>query len=176
MLRRRRSDAEREAAPPPSPEWQRRFDEAVALLQTRPQPDWVGDRIGELQRSLTDADASVGRLQQAIDQLDADQTARDLETALRAREAAPPGSPAASDRRVDALRQRWETVNEMINRRESIEARMLDAAADVELLAVRAVRSDALEGETERELDEHFARLEVDLRALEQARREVDEL
>ena len=64
----------------------------------------------------------------------------------------------------------------MINRSETLQQRILDTTADVELLAVQAVRAQAFDVDPVRDLEQHFAQLETDLRILELARREVEEL
>lgn len=172
---RRRPPTEPSSSPPP--EWQRRFDEAAELITSREQPQWVHDRLEALRRSLDDANATVERLADAAARLDPDRTADELKTALRSRDRTPTGSDTdALEHRIAALRERYETVNDIINRRELIGRRMLDTAADVELLAVQAVRFDALESRAEPRFDEQLQRLDADLTALELARREVDTL
>jgi hypothetical protein len=173
MLRRRPTPD----PPAPRPEWQRRFDEAAALILSREQPAWVRSRLDELQQALLTASEVAARLEASVQQLDPDRTAAELKHTLRQRTNA--GSPAAAsdlERRVTTLRERYDAVNDMINRRETIERHMLDTTADVELLAVQAVRAQSIDTDPAHHLDEHLARLDTDLQALELARREVDRL
>lgn len=161
----------------PVPEWQRRFDEASAMILSREQPTWVHDRLDDLRRALGAANDAAARLDAAVRQLDPDKTAADLKQALRER--TKPGSPTDADdleRRVATLRERYDAVNDMINRRERIGRRMLDTTADVELLAVRALRAQTITTDPAHHLEEHLQRLDSDLHALELARREVDAL
>lgn len=173
MLRRRRAPE----PPRPKPEWQRRFDDASELILLREQPGWVHDRLDDLRRSLAGANDTAERLAATVDQLGPDNTAAELKSVLRERDSAPSG-PAADDldRRVATLRQRYEAVNDMINRRKTISRQMLNTTADVELLAVQALRAETVDTNPEHHLDEHFQRLDSDLPALELARREVDAL
>ena len=173
MLRRRPTPD----PPPAPPEWQRRFDEAAALILSREQPAWVRSRLDELQQALVAASEVAARLDASVQQLDPERTATELKRALREHSNA--GSPTVAadlERRVTTLRERYDAVNDMINRRETIQRRMLDTTADVELLAVQAVRAQAIDTDPAHHLDEHLARLDTDLHALELARREVDRL
>jgi len=173
MLRRRHPPN----PPPPAPEWQRRFDEASAMILSRDQPTWVHDRLNDLHRALDAANDTASRLEATVQQLDPDKTATELKQALR--QQARPSSPADADdldRRVATLRERFDAVNDMINRRETIGRQILNTTADVELLAVQALRAQTINSDPEHHLDHHLQRLDSDLRALELARREVDGL
>jgi hypothetical protein len=158
---------------PPLPEWQRRFDAATELVLSRPQPVRVHDRVDELRRSLIAAQERSERLGATIEQLDPDSTAAELKSVLRERERRL-GDGDDLDRRVATLRRRYEAVHDMINRQETIDRRMLDICADVELLAVQALRAETIGADPGDQLDEHLERLGTDLHALELARREVD--
>ena len=173
MLRRRPSPD----ALPPQPEWQRRFDEAAALILSREQPEWVAERLDDLQQALVAANEALARLDTGVRQLDRDQSAAELKRALRQRSTSgSPTSAADVERRIATLRRRYDAVNDMINRSETLQQRILDTTADVELLAVQAVRAQAFDVDPVRDLEQHFAQLETDLRILELARREVEEL
>lgn len=165
--------------PPPDPEWKRRFDAAEALLVSLPQPDWVLTRLEGLRQALAAADDAAGRLSNAIVQLQPEETTADLKRALRQRERTPSGGGADDlDRRIESIRRRYETVNDVINRRDGLRRQMLNTAADLELLAAEALRNDALGHDVAAsdELDAHLRRLDDDLHALAVARREVDRL
>lgn len=128
---------------------------AAALILSREQPEWVRDRLDDLQQSLVAANEAAARLDASVRELDRDQSASELKRALR---------------------QRYDAVNDMANRSETLQQRILDTTADIELLAVQAVRAQALDAGPARDLEQHFARLESDLHLLELARREVEEL
>ncbi len=161
----------------PTPEWQQRFDAAIALIQSRPRPPWIDDRLAALQRALTDTHECLDRMDSSIEQLGLDRSATDLKAALRDRHMPRPGDDLRRvDRRIEALRRRYDAVNDMANRRDEIERQLLDTVTDVEVLAVEAVHSNALDTDPSGHLDEQLRRLDTDLRALELARREVDAL
>ncbi len=172
MLRRRQRT---ETAPPP--QWQSRFDDAVELIRSQPQPPWLDDRLRDLERSLAETHSAQKRLDASMAQLGVEQTAAQLKTALRDRQGVGPGvDRAVLDRRIETLRHRYEAVNDMANRRDRISEHLLTTVADVELLAVRAVHSGSLDTQPADDLSEHLERLDIDLRSLELARREINEL
>ncbi|MEP1124866.1 MAG: hypothetical protein ABJH68_13365 [Ilumatobacter sp.] len=174
MLRRTRQP---DPVAPPPPKWQQRFDAAVTLIRSRPQPAWLDDRLTALQRALTNTHETRDRIDASIEQLGVDQSAAELKAALRERQRPRPGDDRQRiDRRIDALRRRYDAVNDMANRRDEIEQQLLDTVADVELLAVEAVHSSTLDTDPAHHLDDHLQRLDTDLRALELARREIDAL
>ncbi len=174
MLRRRQPPPDPET---PLPEWQRRFDDASALLAAGPQPAWVSERLHDLRRALIEAAEAATLLSRTADQLGPQQIADDLKLALRERGRASTGVGADDlDHRIRSLRERYEAVNDIINRRELLERQMLNTAADVELLAAQALRQRALGSDPSNRLDDHLQRLDDDLHALALARREVDDL
>ncbi|MEQ8839389.1 MAG: hypothetical protein RIB98_00245 [Acidimicrobiales bacterium] len=161
----------------PIPEWQQRFDAAAELIRSRPQPPWLDDRLQDLQRALTDTHAAQQQLDNSLDQLGVDQTASELKAALRDRRYAGPGADRSSvEKRIDRLRHRFDAVNDMANRRDLIARQLVDTVADVELLAVQAVHASTLESRSDDDLSEHLERLDIDLRSLELARREIEHL
>ena len=173
MLRRRQ---EPEPAAP-APEWKRRFDAAVEMIHSQPQPAWLDDRLDALRRSLDQTSSAQDRLDASLAQLDVDQTGSDLKTALRERQRPRPGADTASmDRRIDALRQRYDAVHDMANHRETLARQLIDTVTDVELLAVQAIRNSTVTDERGDHLADHLERLDTGLRPLELARREIDAL
>jgi predicted nucleic acid-binding Zn-ribbon protein len=159
---------------PSQPPWRTRFDEAVAMIRSRPQPDWVNDRLTDLEAALTAAHHDDQNLAKTIEQLDPSGTADQLKQALRAADQRLPMADGVDDeRRIAALRRRYDTVNEMMNRRTDMAQRVLDSIADLELLAIETLHDN---GSTERgmhDLDNRLERLDIDLRALESARQEL---
>ncbi len=173
MLRRK----QRTEAAAPTPEWQQRFDTAVELIRSRPQPPWLDDRLDDLQRALADTHTTQQQLDNSIAQLGVEQTATQLKAALSDRQHVGPGADRSSiDKRIETLRHRYDAVNDMANRRDLIARQLLDTVADVELLAVQAVHASTLDSRSDDDLSEHLERLDIDLRSLELARREIDHL
>lgn len=161
----------------PSPEWQLRFDTAVELIRSRPQPPWLEDRLHDLRRVLADTYTTQQRLDTSLAQLGVDQTATQLKAALRDRQhVGGTADRSNTDRRIETLRHRYDAVNDMANRRDLIAQQLLDTVADVELLAVQAVHSSTLDTHSADDLSAHLERLDIDLRSLELARREIDGL
>ena len=80
------------------------------------------------------------------------------------------------DRRIDALRQRYDAVHDMANHRETLARQLIDTVTDVELLAVQAIRNSTVTDERGDHLADHLERLDTGLRPLELARREIDAL
>lgn len=162
---------------PPVPEWQRRFDTAVELIRSRPQPPWLDDRLDDLQRALADTHTTQQQLDDSLAQLGVDETAAQLKAALRDRQRVGSGADRSSiDKRVEALRHRYDAVNDMANRRDVIARQLVDTVADVELLAVQAVHTSTVDTDADNDLSEHLERLDIDVRSLELARREIDQL
>ena len=161
----------------PAPVWTQRFDAAVEMIHSQPHPSWLDDRVDALRRSLDQTSSAQDRLHGSLAQLDVDQTASDLKTALRVRQRPRPGDDTESmDRRIDALRQRYDAVHDMANRRDALARQLIDTVTDVELLAVQAVRNSTVTDQRPGHLAEHLERLDTDLRALDLARREIDSL
>lgn len=173
MLRRRRSQDESPATRPP---WRERFDEAAAMIRSRPQPAWIDQRIDDMASALTAAQTDIDNLSETIDRLDAPGTAAELKRALRDSQRQVPTSSVGDDRRVVALRRRYDAVNDLLNQRHEIAQRIADAIADLELLAVEALHGGTSTAGESDSLDRHVERLEIDLRALSAARREVEGL
>jgi hypothetical protein len=172
VLRRRRAQDEAAA---PRPAWRDRFDEAAAMIRSRPQPDWIEDRIHDMATALTAAHSDLENLSKSIDQLDAAGTAAQLKQALRETERRPPMSTEADgERRVATLRRRYDAVNDLMNQRHELEQRIADSIADLELLAVESVRSHTSATADTLGLDGHLRQLEMDLQALAAARKEVE--
>lgn len=144
------------------------------MIRSRPQPDWIEDRINDMATALTAAHTDLENLSRSIDQLDAAGTAAQLKQALRETELRLPTSTAADgERRVATLRRRYDAVNDLMNQRHELEQRIADSIADLELLAVESVRSHTSAADT-RSLDGHLEQLETDLQALAAARKEVE--
>ena len=172
MLRRRKK--EHPAPATAEAPWRSRVDEARALIRSSESPSWVDgsldevDRsIDEIERGLLAAEADREKLAAAIAQLDPDRARRELKDALR--------SGAAAEDRLDMLRRRHDAVNDLMNRRERLGERIDTAVIDLELLAVRAVEAGT--GASSRDsVDEQLGRLRDDLRALETAHEELQDL
>lgn len=174
MVFRRKRD-QQPIAPPP--EWRSRFDDAVAIIRSRSRPGWIDDRLNDLERALVESQNDVDRLGDAIARLDPEQISRDLKQALRDEQRRlPTDSDGGGDKRVAVMRHRYAVVNEMMNHRRETERRLADSISDLELLAVQAERDGiGLQGDTHA-LDEHLQRLDLDLRALSMARKELGSL
>lgn len=171
MVFRRKRD-QQPVAPPP--EWRSRFDNAVAIIQSRPRPAWIDDRLNDLERALVEAQTDVDRLGDAIARLDPERISQDLKRALRDQQnRLPTDSNDGGDKRISVLRRRYEAVNDMLNHRRQTERRLADSVSDLELLAVQAERDrSGLHGDTDA-LNEHVQRLDIDLRALSMAHKEL---
>jgi hypothetical protein len=174
MVFRRKRDAQLTAPPP---EWRSRVDAAVAIIQSRPRPAWIDGRLNDLERALTDAQADVDRLGERIARLDPDQTSQDLKRALRdGQRRLPTESNDGGEKRIAVLRQRYAAANEMMNYRRETQRRISDAVSDLELMAVQAEREElGLRGDTHA-LEEHLEQLDIDLRALSAAHKELGSL
>lgn len=172
-MMRRRSDRRSEPTPEP-PAWRARFDAAATLIRSRQQPAWIEDRLADVEAALSAADVDVARLSRSIDHLDPASTTAQLKDALRtSNQRLPTAQDVDGPRRLEALRRRFDTVNELMNRRSEIERRVADSLADLELLAVEAVRPATEDAAPLDGVDDALGRLEVDLTALQQARAEV---
>ena len=119
----------------------------------------------------------VDRLGDAIARLGPEQISQDLKQALRDHRRHLPTEPNdGGDKRISVLRQRYEAVNDMLNHRRETERRLTDSVSDVEMLAVQAAHDEiGLHGNTHA-LDDHVQRLDIDLRALTMARKELGSL
>ena len=156
------------------PEWRERFDAAAQIIRSRQQPSWIDERLTDLEQALVAAQREADRLGEAISRLDLERVGRELKQALRDEQRRlPTASDGGDDKRLAVLRQRYAAVNEMMNRRRETQRQVADSVADLEMLAVESERQEVgLTGNTHA-LDEHLARLDVDLRALEMARKEL---
>lgn len=159
----------RRREPPPTPEWRSRFDRARRLVLAQDPPSWVAEQLTGLERALAGADTDRRRLAAATAELDIDGAAEKLKHALRD----PNPSPAHADL-VAALRRRYESIHELLNREAALAASVERALVDLDLLAARSVD---LGGRTDRwRLDDGVRRLADDLTALDLAHRELADL
>ena len=160
---RRRSD------PTPVPRWRARYDAAREVVEDRRPPEWLLGGLAEVERALTDADADIERLAATIERLGPERVAADLKDALRR-----PAIGGEHERLVDSLRERYEAVHRLVNRREELEATMERALTDLEVLAARAAVIGV--GDDAWRLDDGVRRITDDLLALERAHDEVADL
>lgn len=160
---RRRSD------PTPVPRWRVRYDAAREVVDGRRPPAWLLADLGEVERALIEADADIDRLNATIERLGPDRAAADLKDALRR-----PAIGAEHQRLVDSLRERYEAVHRLVNRRDELEATIERALTDLEVLAARAAVIGV--GDDAWRLDDGVRRITEDLLALERAHAEVADL
>lgn len=163
MFRRRHADDSE------VPEWERRIGAAKELIEAQGPPAWILTRLDSFHVAVADAVADRDRLRSSLGRLDLDGAARELKAALRSA-----GAGDEHARLVASLRQRYESINALHNRVESLDATIERALADVDVLAARAVglgsREDAWR------LDATARRLDDDLTALERAHDELADL
>ena len=161
---------------PPPPEWEARFGAAASLLRTNVSAPWVEDRVAQVRQALLEADADEATLAASIEQLRPEATSRELKDALRQQQLAGALADPASEARVRSLRERFDAVNGLLNRREELAAKKANALADFEVLAVRAIDVSSGSGEPTDDGDplaEHLERLGDDLAALRAAHDEL---
>jgi hypothetical protein len=160
------------AAPPP--EWRQRFDAAEQIIRSKRPPEWVDDRLIDLEQALLAAHDDIERLTRSIGRLDPERVSRELKHALRNEQRRlPTDADRGDDKQVALLRQRYAAVNEMMNQRRATQRRVADVVADLEMLALEAERDDIGLSVATHALDEHLQRLDIDLRALSMARDEL---
>lgn len=161
MLRRRAA----EPSPPPPP-WRERFDRARHLIEAQRPPVWMSARLLELEQALIDTDDDRRRLGEALAGLDTERAGAELKAALRS-----PDPSAAHQRLVDSLRERYESMNRVVNRHADLGTTIERALIDLDLLAAKSVE---LGSDAERwALEQSVERLTDDMRALELAHREI---
>lgn len=159
----------RRRAQPPVPPWKARLERARELVLEQRPPDFVVDRLDQLERALSTADEDRSRLRATLDRLDLDRAASELKAALRRQDTSPSHSQL-----VASLRARYESINSLHNRVEDLDRATERALVDLDLIAAKSVE---LGSRDERwRLDEAVSRLADDLSALESARREVTDL
>jgi hypothetical protein len=155
----------------PPPEWRERFDAARELIASQSPPPWMIERLDALDRMLIEAESDHARLGATIVQLDLDRATRELKDALRSQSTMP--SPR-SQRVVDSLQARYETIHDLMNRQVSIRRTIDEALVDVDLLAVRSVELGARADRWQ--VDDTVERLRLEMTALELAHRELADL
>lgn len=142
------------------------------MIRSNRPPAWVEDRLDAVETALLAAEDDRRRLTEAVEQLDPDRSSRELKDALRANHRRP---GTIADERVALLRRRYDTVHQLLDRRDHLERRIDSSVVDLELLAVRSVELAATSGDRWG-LDDELDRLRIDLDALEQARAEIEHL
>ena len=161
MLRRRA--AEPSSPPPP---WRDRFDRACELIESQRPPVWMSARLLELEQALIATEDDRQRLGAALAGLDVERAGAELKTALRS-----PDPSAAHQRLVDSLRERYESMNQVVNRHADLGTTIERSLIDLELLAAKSVELGA---DAERwALEQTVDRLTDDMHALELAHREI---
>lgn len=127
------------------------------------------DRLTSLESALASAHDDRDRLTTALGRLDADRAGAELKSALRQGSSDP-----AHVALVTSLRERYESIHRVANRRDQLDQAIERALVDAELLAARSVELGA--GVDAWELDDTVGRLADDLTALELAHAELDDL
>jgi hypothetical protein len=123
------------------------------------------DRLVALDRMLVEAEADHARLGAAIAQLDLDGATAELKAALRSNR---------DQRLIDALQTRYESINDLINKRAAIRRSIDRALVDVDVLAARSVELGARADRWQ--LDDTAERLRIEMTALELAHQELADL
>lgn len=155
---------------PPAPPWQQRFDRAKALVLDHSADPTIGLRIDDVERSLLDSLDDQARLRSAIDTLAPAEAATELKQALRARH-----DPTAADSPlIRTLRERHESINDLQNRLESLEAQQESTLVDLDTLAAHLVETSM--SDIARPFEAEVDRLRADAELLRAAHAEIEHL
>ncbi len=155
---------------PPAPPWQQRFDRAKSLVLEHSADPAVGLRIDEVERSLLDSLDDQARLRSAIDTLAPAEAAAELKQALRERH-----DPTAADTPlIRTLRERHESINDLQNRLESLEAQQESTLVDLDTLAAHLVQTSM--SDIARPFEAEVDRLRADAELLRAAHAEIEHL
>lgn len=154
----------------PTPPWQERFDRAKRLVIQHSTDGRIERRIDQVEQSLIDSLDDQARLRTAIDTLDPAAATAELKQALRQRR-----DPTAPDSElIRTLRERHESINDLQNRLESLEAQQESTLADLDTLAAHLV--EASMNDIARPFEAEVERLQADAALLRAAHDEIAHL
>lgn len=154
----------------PPPPWRPRFDRAKKLVLDHSTDRSIHRRIDDVERSLLDALDDQARLRSAIETLRPADAAAELKEALRQRN--DPTSPDTA--LIRTLRERHESINDLKNRLESLEAQQESTLADLDTLAAHLV--EASMDDIARPFEAEVERLRADAELLRAAHAEIEHL
>lgn len=154
----------------PEPPWQDRFDRAKHLIREHSTDSAIHLRIDQVEQSLIDSLDDQARLRTAIDTLDPAAATAELKQALRER-----NHPTAPDTPlIMTLRERHESINDLQNRLESLEAQQESTLVDLDTLAAHLV--EASMSDIARPFKAEVDRLQADAELLRAAHAEIAHL
>lgn len=155
---------------PPTPPWQARLDRARNLIARHTDDPTMVMRIDEVEQSLLDSLDDQARLVAAIEALQPDAAAAELKRALRERH-----DPTAPDTPlIRTLRERHESINDLQNRLESLEAQQESTLVDLDTLAAHLVEASMTD--IARPFESEVDRLRADAEILRAAHAEIEHL
>lgn len=153
-----------------TPPWQERFDRAKKLITEHSNDPSMDRRIDEVENSLLESLDDQARLQAAIAALKPAAAAEELKDALRQR----PDPTAPDSSLIRTLRERHESISDLQNRLESLEAQQESTLVDLDTLAAHLV--EASMDDIARPFKAEVERLRADAEILRAAHAEIEHL